>query len=51
VIAPFRHQGLVTIRMWLERPPASIPRGSTRVRRVYAEDQLYVGLVRMVDPR
>ena len=33
---------------WLERPgPAYVP-GTTRVRRVYSEDQLFYGVVRMV---
>lgn len=51
VLAPFHHRGLVKVRMWLERPPASIERDSTRVRRVYTEEQLFVGLMRMTSPR
>ena len=48
VLAPFRHRGLVKVRMWLERPPASLPRGGAgRGRRIYSDDQLFVGLVRM----
>jgi len=49
VLSPFSQHGLVRVRMWLEKPPASIPRVATgrRIRRVYTEEQLFVGLVRM----
>jgi hypothetical protein len=49
VLAPFSHRGLVRVRMWLEKPPSSFPQGVTskRLRRVYTEEQLFVGLMRM----
>jgi hypothetical protein len=37
--------------MWLEKPPASVPRGTRKVRRLYTEEQLFTALVRMVSPR
>nr|WP_228530815.1 MULTISPECIES: hypothetical protein [Myxococcaceae] len=49
--APFAHHGEVRVLQWLERPgPAYVP-GGTRVRRVYSEDQLFYGVVRMVTPK
>jgi hypothetical protein len=49
--APFAYHGEVRVLQWLERPgPAYVP-GTTRVRRVYSEDQLFYGVVRMVTPR
>lgn len=49
VLAPFSHRGLVKVRMWMERPPSSQPRDSrsNRVRHVYTEEQLFLGLMRM----
>ena len=47
VLAPFSQRGLVRVRMWLEKPPASVPRTKSRVRKLYTEAQLFVGLVRM----
>lgn len=47
ILKPFAHRGLVRVRMWLEKPPASVPRSSTKVRKLYTEEQLFVGLVRM----
>lgn len=47
ILAPFAHRGLVRVRMWLEKPPASVPRSKTRVRKLYTEAQLFVGLARM----
>ena len=49
VLAPFRRRGLVRVRMWLEKPPASVAQ-SSRARRLYTEDQLFVGLRRMLSP-
>ena len=49
--APFAHDGEVRVLQWLERPgPAYIP-GTTRVRKVYTEEQLYYGVVRLVTRR
>lgn len=51
LLAPFHHRGLVKVRMWLEKPPASIERASRRARRVYTEEQLFLGLMRMTGAR
>ena len=46
--APFAYHGEVRVLQWLERPgPAYVP-GGTRVRRLYTEEQLFYGVVRMV---
>jgi hypothetical protein len=46
--AAFSHSGEVRVLQWLERPgPASAP-GTPGVRKVYTEEQLYYGVVRMV---
>jgi predicted metallopeptidase len=46
VLAPFAHDGVVSARMWLERP-ASFREARYAGRRVYTERQLFHGLVRM----
>jgi predicted metallopeptidase len=46
IVAPFAHEGIVRVRMWLERPGASrAVEGASR--KVYTEHQLFYGLVRM----
>jgi hypothetical protein len=54
LLAPFSHHGLVRVRMWLEKPPSSYPtgsRGGRAARKLYTEEQLFTGLVRMVTAR
>ncbi len=51
VVSPFRHEGIARARMWLERPAAVIRDPEARGRRVYTEDHLFYGLVRMRTPR
>jgi hypothetical protein len=46
VLAPLRFRGVVKVRMWLEKPPARLARGA-RARKLYTEEQLFIGLVRM----
>ena len=46
VVAPFAHRGLARARMWLERPTGARRDGGPG-RRVYTEQQLFYGLVRM----
>jgi predicted metallopeptidase len=46
ILAPFRHEGVVRARMWLERP-GPLREGGGAGRRVYTEKQLFSGLVRM----
>jgi hypothetical protein len=46
-LAPFAHEGLVRVRMWLERPSAWVDDDDLSSRRVYGERQLFYGLVRM----
>jgi predicted metallopeptidase len=51
LLAPFGHHGLVRVARWLERPPASYRVGSRRgkaARRLYTEEQLFLGLERML---
>jgi hypothetical protein len=44
----FAYSGEVRVLQWLERPGrASLP-GTPRVRKVYTEEQLYYGIIRMV---
>ncbi len=53
VLAPFSYSGLVRVRQWLERPPSSYPvrkEGNKRVRHLYTEEQLFIGLARMITP-
>ncbi|WP_242395199.1 putative metallopeptidase [Anaeromyxobacter oryzisoli] len=46
IVAPFAHQGIVRVRMWLERPGS--PRaGEGAARKIYTEHQLFYGLARM----
>lgn len=47
------HRGEVRVLQWLERPGAAQPPGVVRrgVRRVYTEEHLFYGVVRMVTPR
>ena len=48
IVRPFSSSGIVTARMWLERPMGFYREGAYRGRRVYTERQLFLGLVRMV---
>lgn len=49
--AAFAHRGEVRVLQWLERPgPAYIP-GTSRVRKVYTEEQLFYGIARLVTPK
>ena len=48
LLAALAHPGEVRVLHWLERPgPAYVP-GTPRVRKVYTEEQLYYGLVRLM---
>jgi predicted metallopeptidase len=51
VVAPFAAEGLVRVRMWLERPGGFYRGDAYRGRRVYTEKQLFYGPARMVTPR
>ncbi len=50
ILAPFSASGIVTARMWLERPVAFFREGAYRGRRIYTERQLFQGIVRMITP-
>jgi hypothetical protein len=45
---PFGHNGEVRIYHWLERPSTVYVPGRSQVRRVYTEEQLFLGSVRMI---
>jgi predicted metallopeptidase len=51
IVAPFSATGLVRARAWLERPGGHYDEGGYRGRRVYTEDQLYYGTIRMITRR
>jgi predicted metallopeptidase len=51
IVAPFSHHGVVRARMWLERPGGFYRGDAYRGRRVYTENQLFYGPVRMVTRR
>lgn len=51
LIAPFAHDGEVRVLQWLERPASSYPAGRRGVRRLYTEEQLFYGRVRMLTER
>jgi Putative phage metallopeptidase len=46
-LIPFGHEGLVRVRMWLERPSPWVDDEGDQVRRVYGEKQLFVGYMPM----
>ena len=46
-LEPFRHEGWVRVRMWLERPSAWVDDEGDLGRREYGERQLFVGLMPM----
>jgi hypothetical protein len=50
-VEPFRHEGLVRVRMWLERPSAWVDDDGDLGRRAYGERQLFVGLMPMTGAR
>ncbi|ATB31361.1 hypothetical protein [Melittangium boletus] len=48
LLVAFAHSGEIRVLQWLERPgPAYVP-GTPKVRKVYTEEQLYLGVSRMV---
>ena len=47
----FSFSGEVRVLQWLERPGSAYVPGTSRVRKVYTEDQLYYGVARMVTPK
>jgi hypothetical protein len=49
--ASFAHDGEVRVLHWLERPGAQYFSGRPKMRRVYTEEQLYWGAVRMITRR
>lgn len=49
--ASFAHDGDVRMIHWLERPGAQYFTGRPKMRRVYTEEQLYWGIVRMITRR
>ncbi|MFZ5470878.1 MAG: hypothetical protein ACOZIN_15740 [Myxococcota bacterium] len=51
VYAPFAYDGEVRVLQWLERPMASYSPRQPNARKVYSEEQLFFGVVRMVTPR
>jgi predicted metallopeptidase len=50
VLAPFSAEGIVSARMWLEKPVAFFREREYHGRRRYTEKQLFQGLVRMMTP-
>lgn len=50
LIAMFAYDGEVRVQQWLERPNTFYVKGM-KVRRLYTEDQLFVGPVRMITRR
>lgn len=50
LFASFAYDGEVRVQMWLERPNTYYVKGM-KVRRVYTEDQLFVGSIRMMTRR
>lgn len=51
LLEPLAHSGEVRVLQWLERPGRASTPGTPQVRKVYTEEQLYYGIVRMVTPR
>lgn len=51
VLEPLASHGIVTARMWLERPAVAYDEDAYRGRREYTERQLFMGLARMVTRR
>jgi hypothetical protein len=47
IVEPFAHEGIVRVRMWLERPSAWFDDGEYRGRRLYGDAQLFLGLMPM----
>jgi hypothetical protein len=47
----FAFDGDVQVQQWLERPPPTLRKGQQNARRVYTEEQLFLGPVRMVTHR
>jgi hypothetical protein len=48
---PFAYNGEVKVQQWLERPGASYKSDDRAARKLYTEEQLFNGVVRMVTPR
>jgi hypothetical protein len=51
VFAPFAYDGEVRIWQWLERPAAFYLPGRANARTRYTEEQLFLGVVRMMTKR
>jgi len=51
IFAPFAYDGEVRVQQWLERPGAPSASGLAKARKVYTEEQLFLGVVRMVTRR
>jgi hypothetical protein len=52
LLAAMAHSGEVRVLQWLERPgPSYRPGSNRRVRKVYTEEQLFYGIVRMATPK
>jgi len=51
VLDPLASHGIVSARMWMERPAVAYDEDAYRGRRIYTERQLFVGLARMVTRR
>jgi hypothetical protein len=49
--APFAHDGEVKVLQWLERPGPASSTSRGKSRRVYTEEQLFNGVVRMITRR
>jgi hypothetical protein len=47
LLEPFAYNGEVKVQQWLERPPTFYVRG-TKMRRIYTEEQLFLGSMRML---
>ncbi|MGQ0508142.1 MAG: hypothetical protein ACT4TC_22820 [Myxococcaceae bacterium] len=51
IFAPFAHNGDVRVQQWLERPSTFFVKGRPKARRLYTEEQLFQGTVRMITRR
>ena len=53
ILQAFAHNGPVRVAQWLEKPPSSFPLGSglRRQRRIYTEEQMFRGSIRMITRR
>lgn len=52
LLTPFAYDGEVRVQQWLERPATYyVPKKGSKARRLYTEDQLFIGPVRMITRR